>query len=138
MGARQQALGILDEILGALKRGDVPAIGAATTRNFTQPIQSIIPWASTAYTELLIERATREFGKDFWGFWMLGGMSGGGMGFIFAPEKKAVAQERMQEIMSATKRELSPPCPSRWSRSCTISPSTNTAPSPTCCEATPS
>jgi hypothetical protein len=85
--ARQQALGILDEILGALKRGDVPAIGAATTRNFTQPIQSIIPWASTAYTELLIEHARSEFGKDFWGFWMLGGMSGGGMGFIFAPEK---------------------------------------------------
>ena len=26
-----------------------------------------------------------EFGEDFWGFWMLGGMSGGGMGFIFAP-----------------------------------------------------
>ena len=109
--ARQQALGILDEILAALKRGDVPAIGAATTRNFTQPIQTIIPWASTAYTELLIERAARDFGKDFLGFWMLGGMSGGGMGFIFAPEKKPAAQERMQEIMSATKRELSAALP---------------------------
>jgi hypothetical protein len=109
--ARQQALGLLDEILGALKGGDVPTIGAATTRNFTQPIQTIIPWASTAYTELLIERARTEFGKDFWGFWMLGGMSGGGMGFIFAPEKKSAAQERMQEIMSATKRELSAALP---------------------------
>jgi hypothetical protein len=109
--ARQQALGILDEILGALKRGDVPAVGAATTRNFTQPIQTIIPWASTYYTELLIERAAREFGKDFQGFWMLGGMSGGGMGFIFNPVKKALAQERMQEIMSATKRELSSALP---------------------------
>jgi hypothetical protein len=37
---------------------------------------------------------------------MLGGMSGGGMGFIFAPEKKAVAQSRLQQIMSATKQEL--------------------------------
>jgi hypothetical protein len=37
---------------------------------------------------------------------MLGGMSGGGMGFIFAPERKAEAQERLQAIMSATKREL--------------------------------
>ena len=109
--ARQQALGILDEILGALKRGDIPAVGAATTRNFTQPIQTIIPWASTYYTELLIERAAREFGKDFQGFWMLGGMSGGGMGFIFNPEKKALAQQRMQEIMSATKRELSSALP---------------------------
>ena len=109
--ARQQALGLLDEILGALKRGDVPAIGAATTRNFEQPIQSIIPWASTAYTELLIERARAAFGKDFHGFWMLGGMSGGGMGFIFAPEKKAEAQRRMQEIMFTTKRELSAALP---------------------------
>jgi hypothetical protein len=109
--ARQQALGILDEILGALRKGDVPGVGAATTRNFTQPIQTIIPWASTYYTEQLIERAAREFGKDFWGFWMLGGMSGGGMGFIFAPDKKAAAQERMQEIMSSTKRELSSALP---------------------------
>ncbi len=109
--ARQQALGILDEILAALERGDVSAIGAATTRNFTQPIQTIIPWASTYYTELLMERAAREFGKDFRGFWMLGGMSGGGMGFIFSPERKAEAQQRMQEIMSKTKRELSSALP---------------------------
>ena len=52
-----------------------------------------------------------EFGDDFWGFWMLGGMSGGGMGFIFAPEKKTAAQQRMQEIMSATKHELSAALP---------------------------
>ena len=51
-------------------------------------------------------RVRAEFGDAFWGFWMLGGMSGGGMGFIFAPEQKARAQERLQEIMSATKREL--------------------------------
>ena len=109
--ARQQALGILDEILAALKKGDVQSIGAATTRNFTQPIQTIIPWASTYYTEQLIEQAAREFGQDFWGFWMLGGMSGGGMGFIFAPKIKAAAQQRMQEIMSQTKRALSSALP---------------------------
>jgi len=104
--ARGSMLGILDEILGALRVGDVRAIGAATTKNFSQPIQTIIPWANTLYTETLIERARAAFGDDFWGFWMLGGMSGGGMGFIFAPERKAEAQRRMQEIMSATKREL--------------------------------
>ena len=109
--ARQQALGFLDEILRALRHGDMQKVSAATTQNFRQPIQTIIPWASTYYTELLIERAGREFGKDFWGFWMLGGMSGGGMGFIFDPEKKAAAQQRMQEIMSATKRELSAALP---------------------------
>src|SRR5207249_3143734 len=104
--ARLQALGILDEVLTALRARDVRALGAATTRNFLGPIQTIIPWASTFYTETLIDRVRAAFGKDFWGFWMLGGMSGGGMGFIFAPEKKAAAQERLQEIMAATKREL--------------------------------
>ena len=104
--ARQGMLGILGEILDALRRGDVRAIGAATTRNFTQPIQTIIPWATNYFTEGLLERVRAEFQEAFWGFWMLGGMSGGGMGFIFAPEKKALAQERLQAIMSETKRAL--------------------------------
>ena len=103
---RQQALGILDEILTAFGKDDVKGIGAATTRNFFGPIQTIIPWASTFYTETLINRVRSEFRDDFWGFWMLGGMSGGGMGFIFSPDKKAAAQARLQEIMSGTKQEL--------------------------------
>jgi hypothetical protein len=37
---------------------------------------------------------------------MLGGMAGGGMGFIFDPARKAEGQERLAEIMAATKREL--------------------------------
>ncbi|HXP62365.1 MAG TPA: UTP--glucose-1-phosphate uridylyltransferase [Dongiaceae bacterium] len=104
--ARQGMLGILDEILDALRRGDVRAIGAATTRNFTHPIQTIIPWATNCFTETLLERVREEFREAFLGFWMLGGMSGGGMGFIFAPEKKALAQQRLQEIMSNTKQAL--------------------------------
>lgn len=104
--ARLSMLGILEDILAALRRGDVPAIGAATTRNFQQPIQTIIPWASNYYTETLITRARDAFGPDFWGFWMLGGMSGGGMGFIFAPHRKAEAQVRLQTIMSRAKQEL--------------------------------
>jgi hypothetical protein len=103
---RQEALGILDEILAALKQGDVRAIGTVTTRNFQGPLQTIIPWASNYYTETLIRQVREEFRESFWGFWMLGGMSGGGMGFIFAPERKAEGQRRLQEIMSATKREL--------------------------------
>jgi hypothetical protein len=103
---RQEALGILDEILGALRANDVPKIGAATSRNFHGPLQTIIPWASNYYTETLINRARGAFQKDFWGFWMLGGMSGGGMGFIVAPNKKAAAQAELQQIMSQTKREL--------------------------------
>jgi len=103
---RQEALGILAQILDALRDGDIARVGAVTTRNFQGPIQTIIPWASTYYTERLIEQVRAEFGADFWGFWMLGGMSGGGMGFIFAPARKVEAQKRLQAIMSATKREL--------------------------------
>jgi hypothetical protein len=104
--ARQQTHGILDRILAALHSGDIAAIGAATMENFREPIQTIIPWASNLYTETLIDTVASEFGADFWGFWMLGGMAGGGMGFIFAPHRKAEGQQRLQEIMSETKHRL--------------------------------
>jgi hypothetical protein len=103
---RQRALGLLDEVLGALRDSNVRALGELTTRNFFGPIQTIIPWASTFYTETIIKKVQADFKNDFWGFWMLGGMSGGGMGFIFAPEARQRGQERLQEIMSSTKRDL--------------------------------
>jgi hypothetical protein len=103
---RQEACSILDQVVAALCEGDVRRIGAVTTRNFVGPIQTIIPWASNLYTERLIDRAREAFAERFWGFWMLGGMSGGGMGFIFDPAAKAAAQDRMAEIMAATKRQL--------------------------------
>ncbi len=104
--ARAEMMGILDEILGALRRGDVRALGGATTRNFEGPLQTVIPWATNAYTERLVAEARAAFGPDYWGFWMLGGMSGGGMGFIFAPARKVEAQARMLEIMTRTSRAL--------------------------------
>jgi len=109
--ARQDALGVLDQVLSALKAGDIRALARATTGNFFGPIQTIIPWASTAYTELLIERVRAALGDDFWGFWMLGGMSGGGMGFIVAPHRKAEAQSLLQKTMSQAKRELASALP---------------------------
>ena len=104
--ARQQAIGLLDQILAELRQGDIRAIAKSTTRNFFNPIQTIIPWASNLYTETLIERTRQRFGEAFWGFWMLGGMSGGGMGFIVDPGRRDEAQEALGEIMSTTKREL--------------------------------
>jgi len=103
---RRQAVAIMADILAALRTGDVPAIGEATTRNFFGPIQTIIPWASNLYTETLIDQVRARFGDDFQGFWMLGGMSGGGMGFIFAPERKTEAQACLEETMNAAKRRL--------------------------------
>ncbi len=103
---RQQAIATLDAILGHLTAGDVQAVGDATQRNFDGPIQTISPWAGNLYTETLIARVREEFGSAFWGFWMLGGMAGGGMGFIVDPSQKARAQERLQAIMSETRRRL--------------------------------
>ncbi len=108
---RKEALGFLDGIIGALKTGDIRKVGQLTTENFRGPIQAIIPWATNYYTERLIEQVSGEFGEDFWGFWMLGGMSGGGMGFIVAPHRKSELQDRLQIIMSATKKELAESLP---------------------------
>ncbi len=104
--ARQDAAGVLDEIIAAVEAGDMRRIGAATARNFSGPIQTIIPGATNLYTETIISRVRERFGADFWGFWMLGGMSGGGMGFIVAPHAKTAAQQALGEIMAVTKREL--------------------------------
>ena len=104
--ARQTALGIFDEIVSDLERGDVHALGGATSRNFAGPIQAIIPAATNAFTAALIAAARDHFAADFWGFWMLGGMSGGGMGFIVAPARKAEAQEFLQAAMSRLRGEL--------------------------------
>jgi galactokinase/mevalonate kinase-like predicted kinase len=103
---RRQALSILEDVLSALRRGDIRALGEVTTRNFRGPIQTIIPWSTNHYTEELIRRAEEAFGSDFWGFWMLGGMSGGGMGFIVAPHRKQEAQERLHSMMLETKKAL--------------------------------
>ena len=103
---RKAAIRTLDQISGLLKAGDVRALGAATEANFSGPIQTIIPWAGNRYTDTLIRRVRAEFGDHFWGFWMLGGMSGGGMGFIFDPAHKARGQARLQAIMDGAKAEL--------------------------------
>ena len=103
---RQEAIQIMRQIETALAQGEVRQLAELTTKNFFGPIQTIIPWASNHYTQTLIERSRAKFGDEFHGFLMLGGMSGGGMGFIFAPRRKLEAQEYLAELMSSTKREL--------------------------------
>lgn len=103
---RAEAMEIFDRLLEDLRAGDIHGIGAGTQRNFFGPIQTIIPWASNDYTERLVARAGEAFGADFWGFWMLGGMAGGGMGFLFAPERKQAALDWLGQEMSRLKRRL--------------------------------
>ncbi|MEI7831262.1 MAG: UTP--glucose-1-phosphate uridylyltransferase, partial [Prolixibacteraceae bacterium] len=102
---RQNAIAYFDEVVQKLEQGDIKGIGAFTQKNFEGPIQEIIPWATNLYTETLINRIQFEFKEKFWGFWMMGGMSGGGMGFIFDPASKPLAQVRLQQIMSETKKK---------------------------------
>jgi hypothetical protein len=103
---RQQALVLFDQIVDNLKAGDIQALGKSTYANFLGPIQTIIPWATNLYTESIIAWVEKEFEKDFWGFWMLGGMSGGGMGFMFHPSRKQEAQVRLKSIMDSEKKRL--------------------------------
>jgi len=103
---RQQALALFDQIVSQLRGGDIRALGRSTHQNFLGPIQTIIPWATNLYTESIIADVAAEFGKDFWGFWMLGGMSGGGMGFLFEPSRRNQAQTRLREIMGTHKKRL--------------------------------
>jgi hypothetical protein len=100
--ARQQAIKVLDEITAALQAGDIRRLGAATTNNFFGPLQTIIPWCADRFTEMLIAASREKFADKFWGFWMLGGMAGGGMGFMFDPTIKSAAQDwlliKMREL----------------------------------------
>jgi hypothetical protein len=104
--ARQDAIGLLEQIVDSLKSGDIPGVGHATHRNFHEPLQSIIPWCSNAYTERLIEECQRKYRSRFHGFWMLGGMAGGGMGFIFDPAVHSDAQDWLQATMVEVKRSM--------------------------------
>lgn len=104
--ARQEAIAILDQIEAALRTGDIREVGRLTHRNFFGPLQKIIPWCTNQFTNSLVEQSQAKFGDQFWGFWMLGGMAGGGMGFIFDPSVKQAAQDWLQTALVETKREM--------------------------------
>ncbi len=104
--ARQESLQITQSILEALQAGDIKKLGELTTRHFFGPLKSIIPWSSNAFTESVIHQVKAAFGEDFWGFWMLGGMSGGGMGFMVAPERQKSAKTLIHEILLKTKKQM--------------------------------
>jgi galactokinase/mevalonate kinase-like predicted kinase len=104
--ARGQALGIFNQIVDAVNHADVPRIASLTQANWDGPLKSIIPWVTNAFTERLIREARAEFGADFWGFLMLGGMSGGGMGFFVDPGRRAEFVAGLERIMARAKTDL--------------------------------
>ena len=105
--ARQDIRAIFDNILDALREGDIKKLAANTQRNWDGPIKTIIPWASTHFTERIIEKAKEKLGTAYWGFLMMGGMSGGGMGIFVDPENYAEHRDTILDILRTTKAELS-------------------------------
>lgn len=104
--ARSDMRAIFDDIVAALREGDIRSLAQRTTRNWDGPLKAIIPWVTNAFTETIIARARKRFGDDFWGFLMLGGMSGGGMAMFVAPERRDDFRGAILEIMRAAKAEL--------------------------------
>jgi galactokinase/mevalonate kinase-like predicted kinase len=97
--ARIKGIELFDKIVDAIKRGDMRELGRLTTEDWEEAIQPIIPWTNTAFTEDLIAEMKGEFKDDYWGFLMLGGASGGGMGFIVNPLVRERFKKRVAQVM---------------------------------------
>ena len=104
--ARLDALEIFKGILASVHSADVRGLGRLTTQNWDGPLKQIIPWVTNAFTESIIRAAREALGDDFWGFLMLGGMSGGGMAFFVAPHRHDEFQEQIAAIMKQSKSSL--------------------------------
>jgi hypothetical protein len=103
--ARIRGIQLFDGIVGALKDGNMKELGRLTTEDWNEAIQKVIPWVNNAYTEDLINRVRKVFREDYWGFLMLGGMSGGGMAFVVNPVVKENFKRRISEIMLQLKQK---------------------------------
>ena len=104
--ARQRANTLYDKILKSLQSGNIKELAALTTHNFDDPIKTIIPWATTHFTEVIIQKAKQAFKENYWGFLMLGGMSGGGMGMFVDPRIYPEAKQILLRILRETKKEM--------------------------------
>ncbi|HEY2157542.1 MAG TPA: UTP--glucose-1-phosphate uridylyltransferase, partial [Isosphaeraceae bacterium] len=103
---RGRALEVFDGIVKAVKSCDIKELGRLTTANWEGPIKGIIPWVSSDFTESIIREAKATLGEDFWGFLMLGGMSGGGMAFFVAPPRRETFADQIAAIMKRVKERL--------------------------------
>ncbi|AMV34396.1 UTP--glucose-1-phosphate uridylyltransferase [Pirellula sp. SH-Sr6A] len=104
--ARNEAIGIYEQIVTALETGDIRRVANLTTKNFTEPLQTIIPWCTNRFTDRMIEQCRERWGEQFWGFLMLGGMSGGGMGFFFDPSVQDAARPWLLRSLVETKQAM--------------------------------
>jgi hypothetical protein len=103
---RQEAQAIFQGIVAAVRSSNIKELGSLTTRNWEGPIKGIIPWVSNRFTESIIAEAKAALGEDFWGFLMLGGMSGGGMAFFVSPHRKAAFLDEARALLKRVKATL--------------------------------
>ncbi len=104
--ARQESLSIYAQIGAALAAGDLERLGQLTEAHFRGPLATIVPEATNAFTERLIERVRSAVGDSYYGFLMLGGLSGGGMAFLVDPEQGDLARERIATQLAEAKAEF--------------------------------
>jgi len=104
--ARLSMREIFDDILKSLRRGDMRSLGMNTFRNWQGPLKTIIPWATNIFTENIIQGAKDLLREDFYGFLMLGGMSGGGMAMFVSPARQANFKDQILSLMKQTKDRL--------------------------------
>jgi len=109
--ARGECREIFDELMTALERGAASDVAQCTTRNWDGPLKTIIPWVTNHFTEAIIRKTQALAGSQYWGFLMLGGMSGGGMAFFVAPERQQQFRDEILQIMAATKSDLADALP---------------------------
>lgn len=125
--ARADSLSCTSRIMEQLRSGSIREMGIATTEHFFGPLKEIIPCSSNAFTERMIHEVseqleaelgsepsneairqigTAKLGDVFWGFWMLGGMSGGGMGLIVNPQYREQAKPLIGKVLNRLKSEF--------------------------------
>lgn len=104
--ARQRANTLYDEIVLSLRTGDIKKLASLTSRMFDDPIKTIIPWSTTSFTEIIIQKVKAALKDKYWGFLMLGGMSGGGMGMFVDPGMYDEAKRTLYHILLETKHEM--------------------------------
>ncbi len=98
--ARAELTAAFPAIERALVAGDAKTLGTLTHGLFTGPLPAIIPSVDNAFTSAVIDVARAEFGAGFWGFGMLGGMSGGGMSMWVDPAIRHRVEARFPGILA--------------------------------------
>ena len=85
--ARQLIIKKFDDFYKYISCGDIKNLSKLTTDIFYNELRLIIPDVTNLYTETIIENLKNKLGDDYYGFMMLGGLSGGGMVFWISPNR---------------------------------------------------